>query len=146
MGGMSKLYFKGNFIFEIFTKQTRTTGSLTHLKGQVVHKEPCCKVNNTEIIIDDFTIRKLEKISLVEFNNEGGIHKLKSAIHFAQKLNDIQLDISVQPMYSVLESEKLELREDIVFEGNCQHKILKNARIIEDEYFIAPPDNIPKNN
>lgn len=37
----------------------------------------------------------------------------------------------------------LSLRNDGVHEGNCQKDILKNAVLIEDDYFVAPPGNIP---
>jgi aspartyl/glutamyl-tRNA(Asn/Gln) amidotransferase C subunit len=141
---MSKYYFRGSSIFGFFIQKTRTSSSLAHIKDQF-SKVPVQKENNIEIKIDKFTITKLEKLSLVEFDNERGIRKLESAIRFAQKLRDLQLDDHIQPMYSVLENEKLELREDKVSEGNCQDKILKNAKIIEDEYFIAPPDNVTKN-
>lgn len=37
----------------------------------------------------------------------------------------------------------LTLREDKVTQGNCQADILKNAVLKEEEYFVAPPGNIP---
>lgn len=43
----------------------------------------------------------------------------------------------------MLENHKLELREDVVTDGNIQQDVLKNAQITEEEYFLAPSGNIP---
>lgn len=40
----------------------------------------------------------------------------------------------------------LNLRPDEVIKithGNCQKDILRNAAVVEDDYFVAPPGNIP---
>ncbi|GCC29983.1 hypothetical protein chiPu_0008427 [Chiloscyllium punctatum] len=37
----------------------------------------------------------------------------------------------------------LYLREDTVTEGYCAEAILSNAKQVVEEYFIAPPGNIP---
>lgn len=37
----------------------------------------------------------------------------------------------------------LKVREDIVNEGNCKKEILQNATLLEEDYFVAPPGNIP---
>ena len=101
------------------------------------------KSAKSDIKIDKKIIAKLEKVSLVDFDNEAGIRRLEAAICFAQKLREVKIDESVKPMYSVLENEILQLREDKVTEGNCREKILKNAQVLEDEYFVAP-SNISK--
>ena len=46
-------------------------------------------------------------------------------------------------MYTLLEDETLRLREDIVTEGDCREEILANAAKVEEDYFVAPPGNIP---
>lgn len=46
-------------------------------------------------------------------------------------------------MDSVLEDRCLYLREDDVTEGNCTKELLENARETVEEYFVAPPGNIP---
>lgn len=35
------------------------------------------------------------------------------------------------------------MRDDEVTEGNCRDDVLKNASVTEEEYFVAPPGNIP---
>ncbi|CAH2037531.1 unnamed protein product, partial [Iphiclides podalirius] len=47
---------------------------------------------------------------------------------------------NVDPLYSVLENENLNLRPDKITQGNCQAEILKNALRTEDDYFVAPPE------
>lgn len=37
----------------------------------------------------------------------------------------------------------LHVEEDVVLEGNCKETVLKNASLIEEDYFVAPPGNIP---
>lgn len=34
-------------------------------------------------------------------------------------------------------------RDDQVTDGNCRDDILSNSLVTEDEYFVAPPGNIP---
>ncbi|XP_008550880.1 glutamyl-tRNA(Gln) amidotransferase subunit C, mitochondrial [Microplitis demolitor] len=99
--------------------------------------------NEQEIKISRETIVKLERLSLVDFGNEAGIKRLESAIKFAEELKSLKIDDSVKPMYSVLENKNLRLRNDKVTDGNYRKKILKNAVITEEEYFVAPPGNIP---
>jgi aspartyl-tRNA(Asn)/glutamyl-tRNA(Gln) amidotransferase subunit C len=40
-------------------------------------------------------------------------------------------------------SRTLALRDDVVKEGNNKIMVLKNAKVTEEEYFVAPPGNIP---
>ncbi|XP_034950361.1 glutamyl-tRNA(Gln) amidotransferase subunit C, mitochondrial [Chelonus insularis] len=93
--------------------------------------------------IDKKTILKLERLALVGFGDEAGIKRLEAAIKFTEPLKTLRVNDSVKPMYNILENENLRLREDKVTEGDCRKKILKNATITEEEYFVAPPRNIP---
>lgn len=46
----------------------------------------------------------------------------------------------------MLSFRNLTLRPDEVIkitQGNCQKDILRNAAVVEDDYFVAPPGNIP---
>lgn len=49
----------------------------------------------------------------------------------------------VEPLVTVLEEEGLFVREDDVTDGNIREDILANASVTEEEYFLAPPSNIP---
>ncbi|MBN3304234.1 GATC amidotransferase, partial [Amia calva] len=46
-------------------------------------------------------------------------------------------------MDSVLEDRQLILREDSVSEGGCAEQLLSISRNTVEEYFVAPPGNIP---
>ncbi|NWR64421.1 GATC amidotransferase, partial [Bucorvus abyssinicus] len=84
----------------------------------------------------------LEQLALVDFRDAEGIERLQKAIQFADHLHEVNTD-GVEPMDSVLEDRCLYLREDDVTEGNCTKDLLKNAREKVEEYFVAPPGNIP---
>ena len=47
-------------------------------------------------------------------------------------------------MYTVLENESLQLRLDKADNDNpTREDILSNAVLVEEDYFVAPPGNIP---
>ncbi|XP_076452577.1 glutamyl-tRNA(Gln) amidotransferase subunit C, mitochondrial-like [Babylonia areolata] len=87
-------------------------------------------------------VDQLERLSLVEFSNEEGLQRLSAAIQSANQLYMVDTE-GVEPMSSVLEDRELYLREDDETEGNCRARILSNATKTEEEYFVAPPGNIP---
>ncbi|NXS25052.1 GATC amidotransferase, partial [Mystacornis crossleyi] len=85
----------------------------------------------------------LEHLALVDFRDSEGVERLQKAIQFADQLHEVNTD-GVEPMDSVLEDRWcLYLREDDVTEGNCTKELLENAREKVEEYFVAPPGNIP---
>ncbi|XP_025091319.1 glutamyl-tRNA(Gln) amidotransferase subunit C, mitochondrial-like isoform X2 [Pomacea canaliculata] len=84
----------------------------------------------------------LERLSLVEFSNEEGLKRLSSAIKSANQLYMVNTD-DVEPLDTVLENRTLFLRKDEITEGGCRDAILSNACRTEEEYFVAPPGNIP---
>lgn len=92
--------------------------------------------------LTDEMINHLERLSLVEVNNKAGVDRLRSAIEYANQLYMVNTD-DVEPMYSVLEDRELVLRDDVVTEGGCKKSILQNAVKRDEDYFVAPPGNIP---
>lgn len=112
-----------------------------------VPQQPCplsrhFKSHRTEI--DHQTLKLLERLSLVNVSDSEAFRTLEDSIEFASKILDIDTD-NVQPLYTVLEDQPLQMRADCVTDGDCQQEILRNARITEEEYFVAPPGNIPLN-
>ncbi len=95
-----------------------------------------------ETIVDEKTIQRLERLALVDFNNTAGIQQLSEAIRLADQIRVVDT-AGVEPMASVLEDRTLYLRDDDVTEGNCAEEILGNAAKTCEEYFVAPPGNIP---
>lgn len=87
-------------------------------------------------------IDHLERLALVDFRNQEGVERLAKAIQFADLLQEVNTE-GVEPMDSVLEERCLYLQEDTTLEGNCAEELLKNAKHSVEEYFVAPPGNIP---
>eukprot|EP00076_Gallus_gallus_P007738 XP_004934449.1 glutamyl-tRNA(Gln) amidotransferase subunit C, mitochondrial isoform X1 [Gallus gallus] len=91
----------------------------------------------------------LERLALVDFRDAEGVERLREAVRFAERLREVNTE-GIEPLDSVLEDRApavvprcLYLREDDVTEGNCTAELLKNAREKVEEYFVAPPGNIP---
>ena len=68
---------------------------------------------------------------------------MEDAIAFAEPIQTLDTT-NVEPMYTVLEDECLRLRPDDI-EKNLptRDEILSNAVLTEEDYFVAPPGNIP---
>ncbi|XP_058830514.1 glutamyl-tRNA(Gln) amidotransferase subunit C, mitochondrial [Topomyia yanbarensis] len=94
------------------------------------------------IEVDEQTVQLLERLSLVDLDSKEAHKTLEDSIEFASRILAIDTE-GVEPFYTVLENQKLSLREDVVSDGNIQSDVLANARITEEEYFVAPPGNIP---
>ncbi|XP_017307165.1 glutamyl-tRNA(Gln) amidotransferase subunit C, mitochondrial isoform X2 [Ictalurus punctatus] len=94
----------------------------------------------TKVSVD--LVDKLERLALVDFGSQEGVECLEKAIRFADQLHVVETE-GVEPMDSVLEDRTLYLREDTVTEGNCAEELLRLSRSTEEEYFVAPPGNIP---
>uniref|UniRef100_A0A8C2HGI9 Glutamyl-tRNA(Gln) amidotransferase subunit C, mitochondrial n=1 Tax=Cyprinus carpio TaxID=7962 RepID=A0A8C2HGI9_CYPCA len=87
-------------------------------------------------------VDKLERLALVDFGSKEGVDCLEKAIRFADQLHVINTD-GVEPMDSVLEDRELYLRDDMITEGECAEELLQLAKHTVEEYFVAPPGNIP---
>ncbi|KAG8247647.1 hypothetical protein J6590_056430 [Homalodisca vitripennis] len=103
-------------------------------------KDSTISFDNAKIDFD--TINHLERLSLVNFGNVKGIEILESSIAFANQLFKIDTT-GVKPLTTVLENRILALRDDVVTEGGCRKTVMANAKLVEEEYFVAPPGNIP---
>ena len=94
-----------------------------------------------KIKVDQKTVLHLERLSLVDFANIEGVKRLEEAIEFAQPLKEVNTE-GIEPMYTVLDDATLYLAEDIP-EQCSRQDILVNAARTEEDYFVAPPGNIP---
>ncbi|XP_068167543.1 glutamyl-tRNA(Gln) amidotransferase subunit C, mitochondrial [Antennarius striatus] len=92
--------------------------------------------------ISDDLVDKLERLALVDFRNKQGLDCLEKAIRFADQLHVVDTS-GVEPMDSVLEDRALYLRDDEVMEGDCAEELLQMSKNSVEEYFVAPPGNIP---
>lgn len=87
-------------------------------------------------------VDKLERLALVDFRTKQGLDCLEKAIRFADQLHVVDTS-GIEPMDSVLEDRPLYLRKDEVKEGNCADRLLELSQNTVEEYFVAPPGNIP---
>ncbi|XP_041854547.1 glutamyl-tRNA(Gln) amidotransferase subunit C, mitochondrial [Melanotaenia boesemani] len=87
-------------------------------------------------------VDKLERLALVDFRTKEGLACLEKAIRFADQLHVVDTS-GVEPMDSVLEDRALCLRKDTVMEGDCAEELLQLSKNTVEEYFVAPPGNIP---
>ncbi|EDS31812.1 conserved hypothetical protein [Culex quinquefasciatus] len=92
----------------------------------------------TRIPVDAQMVQLLERLSLVDLDSAKAHRTLEDAIEFASQILSVDTD-GVEPLYTVLERERLTLREDRVSDGNIQQDVLRNARVTEEENFVAPP-------
>lgn len=88
--------------------------------------------------IDEATIRRLERLALVGFDFEQSKRILEEAIAFTEQLRAAHIDETVRPMYSTLENDYIRLRDDVVRDNVDRREILRNAAVLEEEYFVAP--------
>nr|XP_061803894.1 glutamyl-tRNA(Gln) amidotransferase subunit C, mitochondrial [Nerophis lumbriciformis] len=87
-------------------------------------------------------VDKLERLALVDFRTKEGLACLEKAIRFADQLHVVDTT-GVEPMDSVLEDRVLYLRDDTVMEGNQAEELLQLSQKTVEEYYVAPPGNIP---
>ncbi|XP_011171132.2 glutamyl-tRNA(Gln) amidotransferase subunit C, mitochondrial isoform X1 [Solenopsis invicta] len=88
--------------------------------------------------IDEATIKRIERLALVGFEYEQSKRVLEEAVAFAERLQTARIDETVRPMYSTLENDCIHLRDDVVRHNVDRREILRNAYVLEEEYFVAP--------
>lgn len=138
---MSKLFSCSSQLFEIWCKVP-----VRFLNSKIPPAPVLKKTDERELpprtFISQETVEHLERLSLVNFASDKGIKSLEEAIRFADQIRVIDTT-GVEPMISVLEDRSVYLRDDKVTEGNCRKEVMANAAVTEEEYFVAPPGNIP---
>ncbi|ALC39542.1 CG33649 [Drosophila busckii] len=98
--------------------------------------------SKSAIEIDTKTIQLLERLSLVDLDSEQALATLKSSIQFADKIAHIDTE-NVRPLYTVLEKQQLQLRNDIVTTGDNREQLMQLAKVTDEDYYVSPPGNIP---
>lgn len=93
---------------------------------------------NKRPVIDEATIKRIERLALVGFEYKQSKRVLEEAIAFAERLRTARVDETVRPMYSTLENDCIHLRDDVARQNVDRREILRNAAVLEEEHFIAP--------
>jgi aspartyl-tRNA(Asn)/glutamyl-tRNA(Gln) amidotransferase subunit C len=89
--------------------------------------------------IDAATVRKVAKLARIrtpEERLEPLARELSTIITWIEQLDAVDVE-GVEPMASAVEV-KLPLREDVVTEGGDPSKVLSNAPLSRDNFFVVP--------
>ncbi|MDH5723746.1 MAG: Asp-tRNA(Asn)/Glu-tRNA(Gln) amidotransferase subunit GatC [Alphaproteobacteria bacterium] len=89
--------------------------------------------------LDKETVKKvarLARIRLTDAEVEKLGPQLSNIINFVEQLAEVDTD-NVEPLANVADIN-LELREDVVNDGNCVDKVLANAPEKTQGYFVVP--------
>eukprot|EP00088_Acartia_fossae_P027997 TRINITY_DN2877_c0_g1_i3.p1 TRINITY_DN2877_c0_g1~~TRINITY_DN2877_c0_g1_i3.p1 ORF type:complete len:148 (-),score=27.67 TRINITY_DN2877_c0_g1_i3:315-758(-) len=97
---------------------------------------------DTPVTVDLSTIQLLERLSLVDFANVEGLKRLESAIQLADSIKCVDTT-SIEPLYTILENEKLVLREDVSVEPENRETLMGLASRTEEGYYQTPKGNVP---
>ncbi|CAF3461567.1 unnamed protein product [Rotaria socialis] len=98
------------------------------------------KVSSNPIKIDTDMQNKLERLSLISFQNETTIRKVEQTIHSSDIIHQVNVD-HLQPLYTLAETELCPLRQTdtISAEKTLQTKqVLANATKTYEDYLVAP--------
>lgn len=83
--------------------------------------------------------KRLERLSLVNFENTNAVERLESAIRFADQIQLVDTK-GVEPMVTVLENIELPMRGDKVVDTDSS--IVSLAKESFEGYYISPAGNI----
>lgn len=89
--------------------------------------------------IDKETVKRVAFLSRLKIEDEKieeTEHEFNNILKWIEQLDEVNVD-GVEPLEAVNEYP-LNLREDVVTEGNQRDEILKNAPMQEHGYFIVP--------
>jgi aspartyl-tRNA(Asn)/glutamyl-tRNA(Gln) amidotransferase subunit C len=89
--------------------------------------------------IDAATVRKVARLARIrtpEERLEPLARELSAIISWIEQLDAVDVE-GVEPMTSAVEV-KLPLREDVVTEGGDPSKVLSNAPLSRDNFFVVP--------
>jgi aspartyl-tRNA(Asn)/glutamyl-tRNA(Gln) amidotransferase subunit C len=81
-------------------------------------------------------VARLSRIAVSEDKLEGLAGELNGILGWIDQLNEVDVE-GVEPMTSVVETT-LDLREDVVTDGDKQDQILANAPKSDDGFFVVP--------
>ncbi len=89
--------------------------------------------------VDAKTVRRighLARIRIEEDQVEAYADELNAILGFVEQLNEVDVD-GVEPMTSVIPMTQ-RLRRDVVSLGGHPEKIVSNAPLSEDNFFVVP--------
>jgi len=89
--------------------------------------------------VDPATVRRIAHLARIAVSDDEVLHlqsELNAILAFVEQLDQVNVD-GVEPMTSVIPM-KLPMREDVVTDGEIAAKVLANAPLTEDGFFLVP--------
>lgn len=89
--------------------------------------------------VDQATVRRIARLARIAVTDEEVPHlqgELNAILGFVEQLNEVAVD-GVEPMTSVTPMA-MKKRQDVVADGNYPERVLANAPVREDGYFVVP--------
>jgi aspartyl-tRNA(Asn)/glutamyl-tRNA(Gln) amidotransferase subunit C len=89
--------------------------------------------------IDQATVRRIARLARIAVKDEELPHlqgEINAILAFVEELGAVDV-AGVEPMTSVIPM-KLPMRDDVVTDGEIEQKVLANAPLAEDDFFLVP--------
>lgn len=89
--------------------------------------------------VDQTTVRRIARLARIAVTDEEVPHlqgELNAILGFVAQLGQVNVD-GIEAMTSVMPMT-MKKRQDVVTDGNDAERILKNAPVREDNYFVVP--------
>ena len=89
--------------------------------------------------VDATTVKRIGRLARIRIEEEevaGYQTELNAILGFVEQLGEVNVD-GVEPMTSVTPMQ-LRRRDDVVTDGGYPERIVKNAPLTEDNFFMVP--------
>ena len=89
--------------------------------------------------VDQKTVRRIAHLARIAVTDEEVPHlqgELNAILSFVEQLNEVNVE-GIEPMTSVTPMV-MKKRQDGVTDGEYPEKVLRNAPVIEDNFFVVP--------
>ena len=117
----------------LFSK-TPTLGKISNLKPLTALS--IRHTSEEKFPVDSKMLRKLESLSKLSFpDDKKTIEFFRNNLEFLGKLDEVDTS-GVEPMYSTMEDQELQMREDVP-EIQCLEGALRNASRKEEDFFVV---------
>ena len=89
--------------------------------------------------VDTKTVRRIAKLARIRVT-DAELPKLQGELNailqWIEMLGEVDV-ANVAPLTSIVD-RKLELREDVVTDGNCPDDVVANAPVQDDHFYVVP--------
>lgn len=89
--------------------------------------------------VDATTVKRIGRLARIRIEEEevaGYQNELNAILGFVEQLGEVNVD-GVEPMTSVTPMQ-LRRRDDVVTDGGYPERIVRNAPLTEDNFFMVP--------